>query len=455
MHNVKKQIQMIALLLFGIVIIFSVVMHLIETGMDKEQETAKEKIRDDSIYAENENFNLLYYTVYTYDQFGNQSSCYEYSGDGSLCSYEELRYATNGDWLSKVSGNKYGDKKTQTDRHIYFSYVDGEERVTKVEYYNDGVLSSVTYNYFYDGKVAKLTAWISGNGEVKSYNGRIYLDTDEEETLARFSYAEDKTLTNFEYSKLDEANRLLEQYKGSGEDDTVFSEKTLVSYRDRDHTSRSVTYWPLNHLNSYRDDTYSADGKLLSSLEYLHGLNGGSMEDPMADMRVAEGHWAEYDGERLVWEMESSWEELIGFILYRYDEKGNVSLKFEYKGNDGSNRKLYRYVYDENNRVKELYTYSMGTEEFAFTDNQGIRYLLHFDSEYRTIKTITSYYPEGNIKEQYSFLKQDWVHENKMLWHDVYYYKSSLENKNKAYETTVYRYDIEGNLLEILDGDAL
>lgn len=423
-----------------------------DTQQQKTQQGAQQQIRDSSIYAKDGNFKLLYYTTYTYDQSGNQTGCYKYNADGTLFSYEEKRYAVNGDWLQSVSGSQYGSKKTQLERRIYFSDVNGEERVTKVEYYEEGVLSNVTCNYFYDGKVAKLTAWLTEDGLVKKYAGRIYLDTPEEETQAQFEYEGGRRLKNFAYSRLDEKHRLAEQYKGKGTDDTVFFEKTYAFYDDDRRTSRQVTYWPLDHLNSYRDVIYSESGQVLSDLEYLHGFNGGTQQDPLADMRVAEGHWAEYDGEQLVSEMSSSWTELSGYTLYQYDDNGNVCLKFEYKDQDSASRKLHRYVYDENEQVKEIYTYSMGTEAFSFTSNNGIRYQLEFDATYKTMKTITSYYPEGNIKEQYAFLKQDWVHDNKMLWHDVYDYEAEPEDGNKA---AVYRYDIEGNLLETLDGGAL
>ncbi len=457
MQDMRKIMRTIIVMLMFFSMVSSIFFYLGTWKTDASASDGGDVLSDESAYAEDEDYRLVSYTTFTYDQFGNQRSCYEYNADGTLASFEEKRYATTGDWLQRVSGSQYGSHRTQTDRRLYGNDVEGETRIVKAEYYDEGILQNVTYNYFFDGKVAKLTAWLSETGEVESYHGRIYMDTEEEETLARFTYESDKTLTNFLYSRLDDKNRLLEEYKGTGTDDTVFSEQTLATYDDREHSSRQITYWPIGHLNSYQDESYSADGKLLKRKMYLHGLNGGTLEDPMADMRIAEGYWAEYDGERVTWELRTSWKELQGYTLYRYDTDGLVSLKFEYQEGDATTRRLNRYVYDEERRVKEIYTYALGEEleEFTFTDNGGIRYVVHFDAVYRTIKTITSHYPEGNIKEQYSFLKRDWVHDNQMLWHDVYYYKYSPENKNKAYETAVYRYDIEENLLEVLDGSAL
>ncbi len=457
MQDMRKIIQTVIVLLMFFLMVISLFFYLGTLDADAPESAAGEILYDESAYAEDEDYRLVSYTTYTYDQFGNQRSCYKYNADGTLDSFEEKRYATTGDWLQQVSGSQYGSHRTQTDRRLYGADVEGESRIVKAEYYDDGILQNVTYNYFFDGKVAKLTAWLSETGEVESYHGRIYMDTDEEETLAKFTYENDKTLTNFLYTRLDDKNRLLEEHIGSGTDDTIFREETFVTYDDREHSSRQITYWPIGHLNSYQDDVYSADGKLLKRLMYLHGLNGGSLHDPMADMRVAEGYWAEYDGERLTWELSTSWEELQRYTLYRYDENGLVSLMFDYQGGSATARQLYRYVYNEQQQVTGIYMYNLAKEleEYSFTDNSGVRYEIHFDAVYHTVKTITSHYPEGNIKEQYSFLKRDWSSDNNMLWHDVYYYKSSPENKNKAYETTVYRYDIEGNLMETLDGSAL
>lgn len=444
--NFFKSFRILFLMLLTFLLLFQGLLSYISWKEQREEDAGRQPdaqsvvITDDSIYAGSDNFELKQLTAYEYDQDGNEICEYEYDAEGNLTFYEKTQYDANGEWQKKNTWKDYWQNEKVTERKFIYQ----NDRLSRIRTYTNGQLTSLTSYQYWDGKTAFVTADITSDGEAASYTGAVYTDNEEENELASYFYEAAGSFSNYIYAEYDEKNRCVYMRYGKDKAEEKPLREMFIEYNDRKRTSREEFYMPIGHLNHYQINTYDYDGNQVSGLRYHHTLNGGSVEFPEADMAVCEGYWADYSNGVPVWEMNYGYGSLDSFQMYRYDNLGRKILQMKCEeSNSYCYRYLYRYEYDEEGHLSEKYTYRVGKGDFTFQNADGTSVVLSFHESKGYPATITLHYADGSVREQYSY-----DGEGEMLWHDIYSYEKTKTAGALPYETVIYRYDIEGKLIE-------
>lgn len=366
--------------------------HTLPAAPHIPRESLKEiVVKDRSPYAEDDSLALYQYTVRFYqEELLTQET--EYDARGNRTGLHTLAYDTAGNVLTEQIVDE--TEETHTYRHIY--EYDGMGDMVHEEIDRDGKTVENTYLRYTDEGCA-------GSGfSYTDDNGEFVVSSDDVRYMEFLTDEEGNPICLFQFSALDEdapdhAWKLYWQK----------SDRHLLNYAW--HYDYDKGLWMTNQ-RAY--DWYASTGAIeeqFSLYEYeeetaeKHLTMQLNYEWPAAKFdffRVPSFYLAEYDGDRLLWQMNYVEGKLAYYSVCSYDGEDRLQEALEYDA-QGEEPQTYfhRYEYPEEDR-EEQYTYRIQGKEFRH-DFEGNISFTFSDTGIMTETEMTDV--SKNEKEIYRF----------------------------------------------------
>lgn len=354
-------------------------------------------------------------------------------GDTPKQNWEQMSGNDGKFWRGTPDDSVYGSMEDVRLVRYYQYLYDSESRLSKVntfrhhDYYEDiWVLSDEeTYKYDSQGRISGQSA-VSGNthwvyeyteeGYTKTQswaygiNGLIY-SYDLAGNLIYFRNADNYTYphaTTYEYDEKGRLVRKILEVEGK-EPYGIPPHVTLsVEYDDENYTSVETEYNSSGEATYIWLNTYDENWQKAESVWYaVDQLPKGYVPGYFAGY-YTRGYWVSYSDGLIMEEMSNEpWDSDRNFseyTAYDYDGNGNCITKLQVYGFEHAH--MYRYVYDERNRLVEQYNYDFSDIKFwerLLSDSSKLT--LEVDDD-KTV-SITRTAPEGRLINGFVYGEDD------------------------------------------------
>ncbi len=381
-----------------------------EEKLGKGQEEAV-PVMDESPYADREDLQLTSCELYSYDAAGNQAGSRKYDASGEILSANDYSYDREGRLIIEASmysifGEPYYDTYTyqydEQGRKIYYLHTaNHNEPPYEVHYY---------YRDLGEGVTIKLSQQRS-DGETEGYSG--WITNASGDRISYCSYDEEGNLSNYNFRKFDEQNRPVYWRVVNGGLDAEPLREAYLDWDDEANACTTTIYEPPGHVNELEYISYTENGDIKRDLLYMSGYSGYGENTPYIRgqegkyqegiMDFWEGYWAAYDGENMLWEMETDHTELQSYQAHRYE--GDLLMEeLSFENGDYRSMRFKRYEYDKSGRLLARYEYKITDEEISLelSDGSRVRWGLEADdSGMAGLRRVTRISKDGEMLEDF------------------------------------------------------
>lgn len=294
-------------------------------------------------------------------------------------------------WRGTPDDSIYGSMEGVRGVRYYQYFYDRKGRLSKVntfgrhDYYEDiwVLTDEETYEYDRQGRISRRSA-VSGNTQW------VYEYTEEGYTRSRsWAYGVNDLIYSYDLSgnqiylrnagnysnphvttyEYDENNRLVREIlEVEGKEPYGIPPHVTLSieYDDENYTSVETEYNSSGEatyvwLNTYDENWEKAESVWYAEEDIPKGYTPGYFAD-----YYTRGYWVSYSDGLVMEEMSNEpWNSTRNFseyTAYDYDGNGNCIIKLQVYGFEHAH--MYRYVYDERNRLVEQYNYDFSDVKF-------------------------------------------------------------------------------------------
>lgn len=357
-------------------------------------------IEDKSLYAKDESLPLCQYTIRFYqDELLAQET--EYDAQGSRTCLQIYDYDTAGNVLTERIADETDE--TRTYRHIY-EYDDLDRMVHEEVYRNEQLMERHYFRYLYSsyeyGGPDNAFERDIGYAGV-SYS---YLNDQIDGGISHYCANHTEFVTDAEGNPLCIIKLSSLQQEIPGE---VWK---MQWYRQGDSLLNRVQYYKRDY--GHADDWYVQEKQADEEQFNLYECSETSGEKLVLQLNynyqskfllTNSFYRAQYDGDRLLWQMDYAEGRLVYYSACLYDGEGRLQEAVEYdaQGEEEPLALFHRYEYPEADR-EDQYTYVIQGEEFdqAFGENDSVR--LAFSTE-GILTAIEMTDVSENVTEIYEF----------------------------------------------------
>ena len=360
-------------------------------------------IDDRSPYAENGMLDLYQYTRYSYEDDMLTAKA-DYDENGSLLQWTMWEYDTAGNVYIEQTENAAGG--IQSYAHFY-EYDSSGKCVHEEVYRNEDLMEDNYFRHTDIGRAGVSYLYPDKQSDLKISGSSIscteFLEDQEGNTLC---------VLGFHYWDQEEPDEVWKMEWTQQNSQIV----NRVRYYKADGRKLSITR---NSNREYQEDWYlereHADTEQVNLYEYnpetgvgnpILQLNYEWQSEQYGFCLIPSFYRAQYDGDRLLWQMLYSDGRLTHYSAYQYDTDGQLEIVIEY---DTEKEKTYallhRYEYPEDD-IMEEYVYEIQEQEFSHSFGDGKNVQLTY-SKTDILIGIEMTDAAGTVLEKYEFTEFD------------------------------------------------
>lgn len=361
-------------------------------------------IEDDSPYARDASLTLDQYTVrYYQDQTLTQETTYD--AKGSRTCFHTLDYDAAGNVRTEQTEDETGE--TQTYRHIY-EYDDQGQMVHEEIYLDEKLMERNYFRNLYSSYTYE-KAGHSFDRDI-GYAGISFSYLNDQVDGGISQYCSKRT----EFVADAKDNLLFAVKLNSLEVDNPGEVWRMQWQEQGDRVLNRVQYYKDGWFHYYKNtsdwykDLKNADAEQFNLYERSetsgqHLILQINYNNRSKFLQTNSFYRAEYDGDRLLWQMDYAEGRLAYYSACFYDGEGRLQEGVEYdgQGEEQPQALFYRYTYPEQDR-EDQYSYVIQGEEFGHGFGDGGQVKLAFSKDGILVK-IEMENGSGNASEVYEF----------------------------------------------------